>query len=171
MIPINGSTSSLRSDFDGFLFAPVGEDSGNNGMPLSVLSALARQGVDPWEEADRLACLPSETAIQRLTALIAALPDGPSTRLDRGAVAVRLIALLPQGGGSVIRSRTARPGVRTAAHAWPVKYIIVYWIFMLFILGAQWLAVNYLVAAQAATTAKPMSGAVVSRALPRDADQ
>jgi hypothetical protein len=171
MIPINGSGSFLRSDFDGFLFAPVGEDSGNSGMPLSVLSALARQDVDPWEEAASLACLPSETAIQRLTMLIAALPDGRSTRLDPGAVAARLIALLPHGKGSVIRSRTARQGVRTVTHAWPVKYIIAYWIFMLFILGAQWLAVNHLVAAQAATAAKPMPGAVVSQALPRNADQ
>lgn len=171
MSPMNGSTaSSLRSDFDGFLFAPIGEDSGNGGMPLSVLSALARQDVDPWEEAARLACLPSETAIQRLTALIAALPDGRST-LDPGAIAVRLIALLPHAAGSVVRSRTARPGVGTAMRAWPAKYIIVYWIFMLFILGAQWLVAKHLVAAQAARAAKPMSSLVVSQAPPQSTDR
>jgi hypothetical protein len=41
------------SDFDAFLFAPVGEE--RNGMLLSVLSALARLDVDPWQEAARLA--------------------------------------------------------------------------------------------------------------------
>jgi hypothetical protein len=43
-----------RSAFDNFLYAPIGEDK--NGMLLSVLSALARQGIDrkyvpvPWED-------------------------------------------------------------------------------------------------------------------------
>ena len=64
-------------------------------MLLSVLSALARLDVDPWQEADELARLPGDTATQRLASLIAALPDGPSAHLDPGAVATRLIALLP----------------------------------------------------------------------------
>jgi hypothetical protein len=42
-------TSPLGSEFDGFLYARIGEDS--NGMLLSVLAALARLDVDPWEEA------------------------------------------------------------------------------------------------------------------------
>jgi hypothetical protein len=44
------------SEFNDFLFAPIGED--RNGMLVSVLSGLARSDVDPWQEATRLAELP-----------------------------------------------------------------------------------------------------------------
>ena len=53
----------LGTEFDDFLFAPIVED--RNDMPLSVLSALARLDIDPWQEADKLARLPGETATQR----------------------------------------------------------------------------------------------------------
>jgi hypothetical protein len=56
------SISVLGSEFDDFLFAPIGED--RNDMPLSVLSALARLDIDPWHEAAELARLPGETATQ-----------------------------------------------------------------------------------------------------------
>jgi hypothetical protein len=63
------SISVLGAEFDDFLFAPIGKD--RNGTPLSVLSALARLDIDPWQEADKLSQLPGETAVQRLTSLIA----------------------------------------------------------------------------------------------------
>jgi len=60
---------ALRSDiaakFGNFLYAPVGED--NNGVLLTVLSALARQNVDPWEEAADLSRLPGDAAGPRTT--------------------------------------------------------------------------------------------------------
>jgi hypothetical protein len=69
------SLSPLGSEFDNFLFAPIGEDK--NGMLLSVVSALARLDVDPWQEAGELARLPPESAIARLASRISALPkDG-----------------------------------------------------------------------------------------------
>jgi hypothetical protein len=34
-----------------------------NGMTLSVLSTLARRGMDPWQEAERLAKLPRSTPL------------------------------------------------------------------------------------------------------------
>jgi hypothetical protein len=52
--------SLLDSEFNDFLFAPIGEEG--NEMLLSVLSALARLGVDPWQEAARLSQLPKETS-------------------------------------------------------------------------------------------------------------
>jgi len=52
----SASVSVLGTEFDDFLFAPIGED--RNDMPLSVLSALARLDIDPWQEADKLARLP-----------------------------------------------------------------------------------------------------------------
>jgi hypothetical protein len=78
----SASVSRLASEFDNFLFAPIGED--RNEVPLSVLSALARLDVDPWHEAANLARLPKETATQRLASLIAGLPDASWRDLDTG---------------------------------------------------------------------------------------
>jgi len=160
---MTGSASSVRSDFDAFLFAPIGEDNNDNGMQLSVLSALARQDVDPWEEAARLARLPSEVATQTLTSLIAALTSGRSMRLDTGAIAARLSALLPRGAGSDPRSRTVLSGVRTANKLWPLKYVIIYVIYMFFMLGTQWLIANHL-----AKGAAPISSSGVSHPPPQN---
>src|ERR1700733_14338292 len=83
-----------RAQFDDFLFAPVGEEQ--NGMVLSVLSALARLDVDPWGEAESLARMSRDAATERMRLLIAALPTEASRRPDPEAVATRLIALLPR---------------------------------------------------------------------------
>ena len=77
------------SEFDQFLYAPIAEE--RSGMLLSVLSALARLNLDPWDEAARLARLPRATATSYLTTLIAALPEGPAARTDPGALALSLI--------------------------------------------------------------------------------
>jgi hypothetical protein len=99
---------SRGSEFDAFLYASIGEEK--NGMLLSVLSVLARLDIDPWQEAAELARMSIETANQRLTSLIEALPDGSSTRPEPGAIAARLIALLPRG---------ARPLTTTSGETWP----------------------------------------------------
>ena len=85
-------TATLRTDFDEFLFAPVGEDA--NGMPLTLLTVLARLGVDPWEEAADLAHLSLEPAMQRLASRLEAMPNGPASAADTVTIATRLIALL-----------------------------------------------------------------------------
>ena len=41
--------SLLHSELNAFLFAHLGEEE--NGLPLTVLSALTRLGADPWAEA------------------------------------------------------------------------------------------------------------------------
>jgi hypothetical protein len=109
--------SASLSEFDDFLFAPIGEE--RNGMLLSVLSALARQDVDPWEEAATLARLPGESATQRLALLIAGLPDAVSAHRDAGKIAARLIVLLPgraaANAASGKMARGADPKVRPDA--------------------------------------------------------
>jgi len=90
----------LGSEFNTFLFAPVGDEK--NGMMLTVLSALARLDVDPWREASELARMPRAAANQRLTSLIAALPDAPSTWSQPDTIADRLIALLPRGDSASV---------------------------------------------------------------------
>ena len=54
----------LRTDLDRFLFAAVGDEI--DGMPLSVISALTRLGLDPWQEAERLSSLSNREAIEQL---------------------------------------------------------------------------------------------------------
>ena len=96
----SASISVRGSEFNDFLFSQIGKDK--NDTPLSVLSALARLNVDPWQEAAELARLPRETATQRLASSIAALPDRSSAHLEHETIAARLIALLPRQASSKI---------------------------------------------------------------------
>jgi hypothetical protein len=111
------SPSVLPSSYDNFLYAPVGENT--NGALLTVLSVLARQNVDPWEEAADLSRLPPETAARRLTAMITASPGQSS---NQAAVADRLIALLPRRMASAPSAPTAVPGVPPVD--WPPRRVI-----------------------------------------------
>jgi len=88
--------SSLRSEFNEFLYAPIGEE--RNDTLLTVLSALARLGLDPWQESARLAQLSRQMATQSLTATIYALPNGRWSPSESPAIAARLVALLPAKG-------------------------------------------------------------------------
>ena len=51
----------LRSDLDKFLFAAVGDEI--DGIPLSMISALTRLGLDPWQEAGRLSVIADDGAV------------------------------------------------------------------------------------------------------------
>jgi hypothetical protein len=127
-IPLPGS------EYNDFLFAPIGED--RNGMLVSVLSGLARSDVDPWQEAAKLAALPGETATQRLASLIGALPDRVALYPDTRTIAVRLVALLPRPLGSSAVSQGA------SHSAWAVMNSRPWWIYvvvMSFVLGSQFL--------------------------------
>jgi len=84
--------ATLRTDFDEFLHSPIASDA--NGMPLTLLSALARQGVDPWDEAASIASLSHESALQKLGSLLASVPNGPAPGADTVTIATRLVALL-----------------------------------------------------------------------------
>ena len=92
----------IGPEFDDFLFAPIGED--RNGTTLSVLSALARLDVDPWQEATRLARMPREAAAARLTLLIDALPREPASAMLSQASGADLVALLPKAKTSTVGS-------------------------------------------------------------------
>jgi hypothetical protein len=94
--PLKGPAAAPRfgSEFDAFLFSPIGDD--RNGMPLSVVSLMARRDLDPWQEAASLAAMPADAATRKLDSLIRALPDQSLTLPDSGTIAIRLIALLPR---------------------------------------------------------------------------
>ncbi|MGI4943240.1 MAG: hypothetical protein ACRYHQ_22215 [Janthinobacterium lividum] len=82
-----------RSDLNAFLFADIGLES--SGMPLSVISALARLEMDPWQEARRLAGLSRTAATEGLAGSIAALPASLWPLSAATPIAARLVALLP----------------------------------------------------------------------------
>lgn len=88
--------SLLHSDLNDFLFASVGDQQ--NGMRLNIVSALTRLGVDPWEEAARLAALPRALAAAALAPTIARLPIGQMQLSDNLAISQRLVELLPLPG-------------------------------------------------------------------------
>jgi hypothetical protein len=90
---LSAQFSLLHSDLNDFLFATISDEA--NGMPLSVLSALTRLGMDPWDEAAQLAALPKVRAAEALAPMIARLSIGRSLRADDMAVARRLAGLLP----------------------------------------------------------------------------
>ncbi len=150
----------LGSEFDNFLFAPIGEQS--NGMLLSVLSALARLDLDPWQEAARLARLPGKTATERLASLIAALsetslPDETWAHPDPQTSAARLVALLPRQAGLIVLPGDGLPGIgavtgsRAFFHVMSLIFVLSV---LFFVAGRQPVpqsGVNHAVPAQAAS--------------------
>jgi hypothetical protein len=88
--------SLLHSDLNDFLFAAVGQEK--NGMPLNVVSGLTRLGLDPWEEAGRLAVLPKALAAEKLAPIIARLPVDRPEPSDNLAISRLLVELLPEHG-------------------------------------------------------------------------
>jgi hypothetical protein len=150
----------LGSEFNNFLFAPIGED--RNGMLLSVLSALARLDVDPWQEAAELAGLPGKTATERLASLIATLPDEPSAHRDARTIAAHLIARLPRRARSDIPFREAFLGVGavTNSRAGKISTILISVIVVAVVLGTQWVMTSRQSAAQADNAHAPASSPV-----------
>lgn len=86
-----------HSAYNDFLFGSLGP--GEGGTEITVLSALSRLGIDPWQEAERLAALPREAAAQVLSDTIARLPAGTcgASPDSAASIAARLVALLPSG--------------------------------------------------------------------------
>jgi hypothetical protein len=125
------------SEFDEFLYASIGEEG--SGMLLSVLSALARLNVDPWDEASRLARLPHEAAVRFLAAMIAALPDGSSARADSQMHARRLAALLPKTVVSNQHSPDPVSSIFTGDRRGLIRYVIFSMVLTIFLLVSQWL--------------------------------
>jgi hypothetical protein len=153
-----------RTEFDEFLYAPIGEE--DNGMLLSVLSALARRNVDPWDEASRLARLPREAATRFLTTLIAALPGGSSARADPEMHAKRLSALLPQPIAEISRqSNPKSPVASTIDHRGLVRYMVYYVVLTALFFGAQWLMEHPRQVMRSGTADSPTTGTALPHTL------
>jgi len=113
--------SLVHSEFNEFLFAFVGEEK--SGQPLTVLSALARLGLDPWDEAARLSEMTKEAATSALSAAIAGLPEGDWAAADSRSIASRLVGWLPRRGSASGESPQDRSGEgpqpKSDAPKWP----------------------------------------------------
>jgi hypothetical protein len=98
----SASVSFFKPEFQDFLYAPL--DANRDEMPLSVLSALARLGIDPWNEAAELTELPIDAAKERLASLLARLPGGCWAQAESRIIVSRLVQLLPRHGAPKVRS-------------------------------------------------------------------
>lgn len=128
--------ANLRKDFDDFLFAPVGQDF--DGTPLTLVTALARLGIDPWEEAAEIASLAHDPAMQRLASRLDAIPNRPSSGEDTGKVTTRLLALLHRSNP---RKSPLPETPRPSDAEMPPKRVnvAIYWLIaMAVLLVAQW---------------------------------
>jgi hypothetical protein len=158
------STSSLGLEFNSFLFASIDEDAAE--APLSVVSALARLDLDPWQEAAELSQLPRETAIQRLGALLTALPGGPPEHSDSRTIALRLIALLPRSAGPTTESPW--PGAKLGASA-PVDPTVIMLFVVVSLITMATISLGghpSLASANVAPAPAPASGAALPKASP-----
>ena len=112
------SVYSFTSRYDHFLFAPICEEA--NGMQLSVLSALARMDVDPWEEATRLAAMPKAIAERTLVSILNRVLGKSWNPSETEVVAARLVQLLPQRGEGVTIPPAASAKIGTQQTYWLV---------------------------------------------------
>lgn len=135
--------SDRGSAFDDFLFAPVGDEK--SGMSLSVLSALARLDLDPWQEASDLARLPGNAAVDRLTQLLAVLPSNTLAAPPNAAtIAARLVSLLPRRIDSICPSRDTSGGVGAPINTQTViRAILLNAVVLALLLGTQFLAISH----------------------------
>jgi len=87
-------------------------------MRLSVLSALARMDFDPWDEAARLAGLPTPEAERALVSTLELLPGRPQASPETRILGARLVALLPKRATAT----SATPAPIAAGHERMVNY-------------------------------------------------
>lgn len=84
--------SPQNAEFDNFLFAPILDQ---DGLSLRVISALAREGLDPWQEATRLAELPRDEATNSLAATLWKTNSELISPTQANILASHLVQLLP----------------------------------------------------------------------------
>ena len=149
--------TSHGSEFHNFLYAPICVDQ--EGMTLSVLSAIARQDIDPWSEAARLSLLPQESAARQIHGLLDALPSSSLDGLQRAQLAGRLSALLPRratfSAAAIMRPPLTAAREPAAAAAFNWRFLCVYFCAMLLM---NWLMSHWRAPlSQAASDAQPIA--------------
>jgi hypothetical protein len=120
-MPLRRAYVPVMPELDPFLFASVGEEV--NGVPLSVLSALARLGFDPRDEAARLSHLTREAAADQLTRMIARLSDKRWTAAEARTIASGLAERLPSAAGADVADQAEGGGYRRTGAQVPILLI------------------------------------------------
>jgi hypothetical protein len=112
------SFSSLPARYDAFLFAQVCDEA--NGAHLSVISALARMNVDPWDEATRLAAMPKAIAEKTLLSILELVSENSWKSTEAKAIVARLVHLLPQAaqGATTAAAKAATSTMQHANYWW-----------------------------------------------------
>ena len=157
-----GSAFLSRSELDEFLFAPVIDDA--NGMTVSVLSMLARAGVDPRSKAAELARLTAAKAKEALTPFIGDSLQGLESRDDIETIAARLAALLPRRTSPVSTSSGTKIGNTelTQAHSVRIAAILI----CVLVMGAIWATAGVQSLARVGGSAPPVSSAAIAAPTP-----
>jgi hypothetical protein len=139
--PSFSTLSALSAQYDDFLYAPVCDEP--NGMRLSVISALARMNVDPWDEAKRLAAMPKAMGERALVSILSLVSGSSCKSPEAEAIAARLIRLLPlPGEGTTTAAKRTAAGAAQSASYW--------WVWVCFVL-----AMSFLMPHQPTTHANP----------------
>jgi hypothetical protein len=112
----------LNPEYDEFLYAIVSNEK--NGMQLTMASAIARSGVDPWKEAARISKLPKDAALGALAGLV------PNLLTEHNAIAGqitadRLYSLLPKHGPRLTIKPHLTVNKPDAIHIKPVVVVLI----------------------------------------------
>ena len=116
IVPHRPSAYGLTARYNDFLFSPIGEQA--NGLQLSVLSALARMNVDPWEEAARLTTMSPGEAEWALVATLSKVPGRTWNLSDAEGIAKRLVQRLPHetSGAPNVGAEAKRAGAKQISY-------------------------------------------------------
>lgn len=169
MQPTDPDAFALKnSGLDTFLYADVGAES--NGSTLTILSVLARLGMDPWSQAARWATLPTAKAIDELSQSMSQMPLTPAILAESRMIATRLVQLLPGKTSAVAAIKPATPKPAGTVPTWSTGTMI--WCGL-----AIWMAVTALIVPKIATDVivpleqhNAASAAAVSARLPTKSD-
>ena len=162
--------STLNARYEDFLYAPVCEDA--NGMRLTVLSALARTDVDPWEGATRLAAMPKAIAEKTLLSILDLVSGQSWKSPEAAAAAARLVRLLPQPGETAAVAATATAygatatATATATAKAPAQRQSYWWVWLGFALAMSFMTPHHQATTTSAGAATSQSGAT-SQSKPR----
>jgi hypothetical protein len=146
--PSVSTLTPLTPRYDAFLFARVCNDA--NGTSLSMVSALARANVDPWDEATRLSAMPRTLAEKALVATLDLIPGRDWKSAEARTIAAQLVRLLPPPGeGAPVE--VAPPGV--------VKQKSYWWLWVAFVIAISATAPRHPAATTDADVAASQSSA------------
>jgi hypothetical protein len=128
-------------------------------MRLSVISALARNNVDPWEEATRLAAMPRAIAEKTLLSILDLVSGRSWKSPEAAAIAARLVRLLPQSGEAATMAATgaanATPGIANVINL-QKNY---WWLWVVMALAMSFMTPHHQAATSSAPAATSESGA------------